>query len=294
MSLARGKYGIEYNPRQMEEKPSGLGWVVFAVVVVALISLSWTIVVRIRSSEPAEVRDVSEERSRAHPENPSLQPAEKESEPSPQDVMPPLEQRMTSALPKRPAKVRNLLMRLDEAEKTRDIEMAVSTIETIRALPGSPAADLDDALARRLGALNMTRLFVLKSAQWAKEVVIKRGDSASRIAAENGSTLSSLAKLNDGKIDKVVIGKKLFVMNHPRFNLVIRRRSRTADLSLNGKFFKRYDLIGAVTGKEGAYELPARTRNFWLKELGVELKDADRIELEMLMPAGSPVLISEM
>ena len=302
MALARGKYGVEYNPRQMDDDSSGLGWIVAVVALVAFVSLVWTLVGRFRQADDRPVdpeplpRETVSDRPPA-PERPDASPPPPPATnavPKPAVVLPPLEQRMTSAIEKRPVKLRNLLMRLEEAEKRHDVEMAVTTIEAIRALPGSPAADLDDSLARRLGKLNLARLFVQKNAQWVKEVTVKRGDSASRIAAENGSTLASLAKLNGGKVDKVVLGRKLFVMNHPRFNLVIHRRPRTADLSLNGKFFKRYDLIGGVTGKEGAYELPQRTRNFWFNELGVQLNASDRAELEMLLPVGASVLISEM
>lgn len=301
MSLARGKYGVEYNPRQVDDDSSGLGWIVAVVALVALVSLAWTLVGRFRQADERSVDPEPVPRAAAPgrlqaPERPdaSFPPPVTNAMPKPAVVLPPLEERMTSAIEKRPVKLRNLLMRLEEAEKRHDVEMAVTTIEAIRSLPGSPAADLDDSLARRLGRLNLARLFVLKNAQWVKEVTVKRGDSASRIAAENGSTLASLAKLNGGSVDKVVLGRRLFVMNHPRFNLVIHRRSRTADLSLNGKFFRRYDLVGGVSGKEGAYELPQRMRSFWLNDLGVRFNASDRAELEMLLPVGTSVLVSEM
>ena len=277
----RGKFGIEYNPRQVENESSGLGWVFVLIALVASISLIWTVVRRLRAAgeeKAAEVVVVSNDVPRA-----SAPVATKPAKP----VL------SSQELSRRPAKVRNLLMRLGEAEQKGDYEMAVTTIETIRSLPGDQAADLDDSLARRLGTLNLRRLFVERNAQWVKPVTVGRGDSASRIAAENGSTLASLAKLNGGNVDRVILGAKLYVMDHPRFNLVIHRRSRMADLSLNGKFFKRYDLQDAVTAKEGAYELSDRKRAFWGK-LGISLKKADQEELEMLLPTGTPVLISEM
>ena len=287
MALVRGKYGVEYDPRQMERGSSGLGRVVVAVIALAAVSLVWTLVGRWRAPDPLPEPEPPEEAEKAPaaPEPAVAKPAAPE--PPPPKVVAP------EAIVKRPVKVRNLLMRLEEAEKTRDVEMAVSTIETIRALPGSPAADLDDALARRLGVLNLRRLFDRKSAQWIKEVTVRRGDSASRLAAENGSTLASFLKLNGPAAERPVIGRKLYVLNHPRFSLVVHRRSRTADLSLNGKFFKRYDLVGDVTGKDGAYETPARLRGFWA-ERGIGFKPADRAEIELLMPAGAPVLVSEM
>jgi hypothetical protein len=285
----RGNFGIEYNPRQRERDSSGLGWVFVLVAVVALASLAWTLVGRFRSREqiPEDVVP-SPPAEEAPGRDPVPVPAPVQEKP----VVSVASSSDSEMLSRRPVKVRNLLMRLDEAERRRDVEMAVSTIEQLRALPGSPAADLDNVLARRLGDLNMKWLFVLKNAQWVKEVVVKRGDSASRIAAENGSTLLSLAKLNGGDIDRLVIGTKLRVMNHPRFNLVVHRRSRTADLQLNGKFFKRYDLTSSVGGVDGAYEIPARIRPFWA-ERGISLSMKDRAELEMLLPRGASVLISE-
>ena len=300
MSLARGKYGIEYNPRQLDDDDSSGMWlIVVAVTLVALVSLAWTLVGRFRSAEvEAEPDPVPADEVRAPEPSPVREVSVVETAPTPQPkaVVPPPAQEPVAdpaSSVRRPVKVRNLLMRLEAAEKARDVEMAVTTIEAIRALPGSPAADLDDALARRLGVLNVCRLFERRNAQWVSEVTVKRGDSASRIAAEHGSTLASLVRLNGGKVDRLVIGRKLYVMSHPRFNLVIRRRARTADLSLNGKFFKRYDLKGEVTGKLGAYELPDRKRQLW-KDLGVGLSEADRAELEMLLPVRTPVLVSEM
>ena len=279
MSLARGKFGIEYDPRKLEPESSGFGWVAVVVAFAALISLTFVIVKRIRSAEPDAAPPI-EVRVKAE---------------AVQDAMPTsrIFQASQEVVSRRPTKLRNLLMRLEEAEKRGDVEMAVGTIESIRSLPGSPAADLDDALARRLGALNIRRLFGLRCAQWVKTVEVRRGDSASRIAAENGSTLASLARLNGGSVERVFIGSKLHVMDHPRFNLVLHRRTRIADLSLNGKFFRRYDLQGAVKVRDGAYEIPEKRKGFW-EVFGPAFRRADRQELDMLLPAGASILVSEL
>lgn len=297
MAFERGRFGLEYDPRQRERdnESSGLGWVFALVAAVASASFVWTRFVRPPGEDDPQAEappppPAAVEPQRPAPVTPAATSATARVE-SPA-VSPPPRQNTTS-MAKRPVKVRNLLMRLDEAEKRHDIDMAVSTIEQLRALPGSPAADLDDSLARRLGVLNVKRLFELKNAQWVKAVVVKRGDAASRIAAENGSTLASLSRLNGGNIDRIAVGRRLYVMDHPRFNLVIRRRTRTADLSLNGKFFRRYDLDGEVSGKPGAYEMTSNPRSVW-RSLGVSLKPADRSELETLLPSGAQVLVSEL
>lgn len=290
MALERGRFGIEYNPRQMRNESSGLGWLIVAVVVVALLSLSWSLVKRFRSHEDP----LAPEPPRIEQPAAMSETATNNTDAASVEAMPPAPPVIAkNAYSKRPAIVRNLLMRLEEAEKKRDIEMAVTTIETIRRLPGSPAADIDDSLARRLGTLNIRRLFIKRNAQWVKEITVKRGDSASRIAAENGSTLASFIKLNGGKVDKLVIGTKVYVMDHPRFNLVVHRRTRTADLSLNGKFFCRYDLSSVVKAKEGAYEMPEKKKLFWGR-IGVWFKPGDQVEIETLLPVGAPVLVSEM
>ena len=279
MSLARGKFGIEYDPRKLEPESSGFGWISVAVAFAALISLTFVIVKRMRNVESDTVSMVEApvvaSVPTAPPETSQVFKASRE------------------VVSHRPSRLRNLLMRLEEAEKHGEVEMAVGTIESIRALPGSPAADLDDALARRLGTLNIRRLFDLRCAQWVKTVEVRRGDSASRIAVENGSTLASLARLNGGNVERIRLGAKLYVMDHPRFNLVIHRRTRIADLSLNGKFFKRYDLQGEVKARDGAYEIPERRHGFW-EVFGSAFGKTDRAELDMLLPSGASMLVSEL
>ena len=287
MSLAKGKFGIEYDPRKLEPESSGFGWVVVIVAFAALISLTFVVVKRIRgdASLLSQQEMIVETRLSAGGHQEAKTAVTNE------DVS--VSFRDSAAFAHRPLKLRNLLMRLEEAEKHGDVEMAVGTIESIRSLPGSPAADLDDALARRLGTLNIRRLFELRCAQWVKTVVVRRGDSASRIATENGSTLASLARLNGGNVDRIILGSKLYVMDHPRFNLVLHRRTRIADLSLNGKFFKRYDLQDSVRIRDGAYEIPERRRGFW-DAFSPVFRKGDRLELDMLLPTGASILVSEL
>ena len=292
--LQRGTYGVEWSGRRRDDDPSILGRLVVVVVVVALISLGWTIVSRIRANhkaaqEEAELtlqaapQPTASTRPRVEAQDSSDSPPPAVETPPPPPPPPPPE---VSRLESRPPKVRNLLMRLEEAEKAHNVEMAVTTLEALRALPGAPAADLDNALARRLGVLNVRRLFELKNAQWVAKVTVKSGDLASRIASERGSTVASLAKLNGGNVDRLKVGQELYVLNHPRFNLVVHRLSRIADLQLNGKFFKRYDLEHARNLRDGAFE--------W-REVSLKILRAnDKAELDMLLPRSTSVLISEM
>lgn len=280
--LQRGNYGVEWSGRGRDEDPSFIVRLIIVVVLVSIVAFAVAIVKRTRANRESEAREASFERGAKSMDAPCPSPESHEPKveiPAPPPPPPP----SVARLDRRPPKVRNLLLRLEQAEKTRDIEMAITTIEQLMTIPGAPAADIEDKLARRLGELNTLLLFERKSPQWVREVTVKGGDTASRIASEYGSTFASLKKLNDGPMDKVKIGRTLYVLNHPRFNLVVRRRSKTADLQLNGKFFKRYDLRSTEGLKTGAFE--------WRE---VSLSANERSELDMLLPKTTSVLVSEM
>ena len=175
MAFVKTKYGVEYNPNSTGGvESSGLGWFVATLCLLAVISLLYACVMRLvrdgrkRSSAPVEQSRVAERpKQQKKPTIPKFEPIR------------------GAVVQERTAVVRNLLMRLQQAERLNDIEMATSTIEKIRSLPGQPAADIDDQLARRLGAFNYKRLFELHNPQWVGKVKVKPGDSAIRIAREN-------------------------------------------------------------------------------------------------------------
>ncbi len=295
MALAVGPYGIEYDPRRRDSGSPGIRRLVAFIFVVAAVSLVATIARRTWFAPPADAPAPSETGTgRIVADEPPPDPEPVRPGPDPAPPPPPPEPIADAVAESRPARVRNLLLRLEEAEKRRDPAMAVTTIEQICSLPGDPAYDLYDKLYRRAGELNVNRLFEGKNAQWVADVKVKAGDSATRIAHRNGSTLASLKRLNPGlDLDRLRIGDTLKVMSRPRFNLIVHARPRTADLKLNGRFFKRYDLREDVTGAAGSYETTVPLRKF-LAEKGVWFDRVDRAELETLVPAGALFVISEL
>ena len=285
MAYQRGIYGVEYNRPSEPPESHGFRWFLAAVFLVALGSYGVTLYRRWRTPSP-DAPAVAVEPSPADASRPA--PAVREPPPlaPTNDAV-----RVVTSLDARPTDVRALLLRLDAAERKRDIALAATTIESIRALPGNPAADLDDRLARRLGVLNMERLFTQKNRQWVEEVEVRRGGNASRIAREYGSTLASFVKLN-GDVSKLRAGQKVYVLRHPRFILVVHRPTRTADLSLNGKLFKRYYLQNDLLGGAGSYEYTRPPATFW-NDRGVFFKPEDRAEIELLIPSGTRVVLSD-
>ena len=299
--IARGKFGIEYFPHPQDEESKGAGWLVAAVVLAAAALLVTTGVPRLLSPrdderhepETAAATPYGRRTTTAETDgtNATATAAGRTKRPEPiVTEAPPLPR---GAERNRPHAATMLLLKLEKAVEANDVELAVSSIEQLRALPGEAVADLDDKLARQLGELNVKRLFAGRSRQWVRQVEVRPGDSATRIAIESGSTLASLLRLNElPSADRLRIGQKLHVMDHPKFTLVVHRAAKYADLSLKGKFFKRYDIVAPVGAAEGNYETPAKLRAF-LAEKKISLSPEDRAELETLLPAKTPVLVSE-
>ena len=290
MSLVRTKYGVEYDPGGGDEGSSGLGWVVVAFMIVAAVSFAVTLARRVSvggdQAPGDDPRPVAADASAASPEARA---------PSDAVAPPPLAPVDVDGIGRRSPRVRSLMLRLEESARRGDLEMQVSTIEQIRALPPGEAADIAAELLPRLGQLNWTWLFDKKNPQWVGEVVVKRGDTASRIAQENGSTLASFKKLN-GLEDpsRIVVGQKVWVMRHPRLNVVVYKRMRAVDVFLNGKLFKRYlvpDAAPEIRFDPGDYKTPASMKDFF-RRMGVGLAPGDVDEIDALVPRGTTLNVT--
>lgn len=285
MSLARGKYGIEYDARSQEDDSAGLGW----IVVLALLALAAAVAVTV----VRRVRALPDEAGPEPPEPPAVVAGSgavtAAETPRPEARATTVRSDVLTAVS---AKTRNLLMKFTEAEKSGDIVRQINAIEQIRAAGAGLPAALEADLVRQLGELNLRWLFDFANAQWVETVKVRPGDSAIRIAREHGATLASLKRLNPKlDVERLVAGRDVKVMNHPRFVLETRYGSRTLELRLNDKFFKRYGLRGPVTGSPGERKLEGRLRNF-LADNGIWLNASDRGELELLIASHAALKIA--
>lgn len=289
MALERTKYGIEFDAGEEEESSSGSGWIVVGILLAAAIAFCVVVAKRISGGDDASppAPPVSPQIEKSEAPAPAASGIPRDTGVSPGEV---------SSFGKRPKALKNLLMRLDVAAKNNDIEMQAATIEKIMVLPGDPAADLADELVSRLGLLNRKLLFDLKTPLWVAETEVRSGDSASRIAHEHGSTLASFLKLNSiSDADMIAVGRKVKVLNHPRFHIIVRKRSKTLDLYLNGKLFSRYVMPESaphIKLKTGVYSTPANLGDF-LKKSGLSLKQEDLAEIELLVPRDSRLNASD-
>jgi LysM repeat protein len=196
----------------------------------------------------------------------------------------------------RSARERTLLLRLADAESQGKLSIAADTIETLRSIPSM--ADLDDKLARRLGDLNIQRLYSGKPVPWVAEVKVRRGQNINLIAREHGTTIAAICKLNKiSPDDKLKAGSTLRVLEFVRAAFVVHKKTYYADLSLNGKWFKRYYVSTSKKTKPGAYPItsaPQEGPQSRFAELDIRIAPKDVQELSMFLAPGSSLTISEM
>ena len=194
----------------------------------------------------------------------------------------------------RPADVRALLDRLSEADRKGDVALQIDTLERLRSRRDA-VADIDDMLARRLGNLNRKMYQEGTSGSWFVPYTVRAGDTVQKIAREHGATLAAVLMLNNiTDARKLRLGSTLRVPNHPSVKLKVHVASQMADLEVNGRFFRRYDVVvpkdaelgeRVVTRKEG--EGPTGL----LKASKVRLSEADLKEVALMLPVDGKIVL---
>jgi LysM repeat protein len=191
---------------------------------------------------------------------------------------------------------RTLLLRLADAERQGRHAIAVDTITQLRAIPSM--ADLDDKLARRLGDLNIECLFSGEPVPWTSEVTVRHGQSVHRIAREHGTTVAAIRQLNGlSATEEPEAGRQLRVLEFPRAAFVVHMQTRHADLTLNGRLFKRYYVSVGKDTKPGAYPITSKANEgprSRFSALGICVAAPDMKELDMFLAPGSSLTVSEM
>ncbi len=103
------------------------------------------------------------------------------------------------------------------------------------------AQPMRPALERALGELNRRILFEDIAAPEKGRHLVVRGDLISRLAVRYGCTQEYLLQANQlARPEALRLGQEIQVLNQPRFELTLILSARSAYLTLNGLFFKRY------------------------------------------------------
>ena len=310
MSFKRGRFGVEFNEMRRDRSESHLlRWTLLGAAVLAIVSFVSTrgCARRVRmpdftppTADP--IQPTPPQKQTPPPPAPvatntpgvQAKPAPKVETPKknvPSAAAQMVERWLTTSAG-RPARERTLLEKLLAAERASNAVLALDTIERLRQRPAM--ADLDEPLARRLGALNLQLLLSDRPTPWTTPVTCRRGDTPFRIAREHGTTVSAVQRLNGlSQNAKLEPGTRLRVLEFPRAAIVIHRQTKQADLTINGKFFKRYYAsTGAATkivSVQVTREAGPRTR---FGELGIVFAPSDLDELAMFLPPGASIAVT--
>lgn len=290
---------IEYDANRAKDPSGGWKWAVLTVLLIAVaISLVSARFVS-RGRRPVASPDVQSPVAAPLAPPPAVSTNAVKREPAPPPKPSPAAKEAESWAENasvRPPRERTLLQRLADAERLGKLAIAVDTIEQLRARPSM--ADLDDRLARRLGSLNVKRLFSGEPVPWVSETTVRRGQTVHRIAREHGTTVAAVRRLNGlDPHEEPAVGRRLRVLEFPKATFVVHKQTRYADLTLNGKLFKRYYVS---TGKEtapGAYPITSRAEEgprSRFAALGIRVAPQDMLELDMFLAPGSTLTVSDM
>ena len=224
---------------------------------------------------------------------PFTMPAPPRPQPKPLSPAAKLAEKWLSTASTRPPLERTLLERLADAERQGRPALAADTIERLRARPAM--ADLDDQLARRLGELNFNLLMSGGKNPWTATVEVRRGDKLQRLAREHGTTTAAVLTLNNLKdSNHISVGQKIRLLEFPKATLVVHKGTKIADLTLNGKFFKRYYVLTSAKTAPGPYPITREKGPLdRFNELGIKAAGSDRDELKMFLAPGSSLAIAD-
>jgi hypothetical protein len=270
MSLQRGSYGIEFDER--EGFPLQKLW--WGVVLIPVAALGF-IFVRGCSDEtlpaaptedPALATRFDAPEVKADREKPSLfrhflQRGTKKSESVSAvetDSSPRVRQHndgwmsASSAKPPEDVKIQSpevqRLLGLASAKEAEDDLVGARQLFR-RLLVMKDAEEIRPFVERKIGMINITLLFSDRPTPEKVRHRIVSGDLIGKLSKRYGNTQEYLLKANGiDKPELLRIGREIWVMANPVFELTAFKRGGSAVLTLNGQFFKRY-LIGV--GKPG-------------------------------------------
>lgn len=145
-----------------------------------------------------------------------------------------------------PADLSSLLAEVRELEASGTT--AAVRAKLLRLLRMALPADVRRDVERRFGDLNVALAETPEMTPEKVEYVVQRGDSVERIARRFGTTVELVQKSNAiANVNRIKTGDQLRVLTG-KFAVAVRKSRNDLLLTLNGGFFKRYN-VG--TGKYG-------------------------------------------
>lgn len=282
MSLQRGSYGVEYDDRPGFSYQR-LYWVVLLIPVAALTVLFFRGCHREAAHSPfadestQQSRQQTSERkaARARPsifkhfsqtwlnspkgDNPKAESAETKPK---EKWMASVPEALLPAVRKQSSEVKRLLQQIAEREAADDLVGARLIYRQL--LIRKDADEIRAFVERKIGDINTTLLFSDRPMPEKTKHRIEAGDLIAKLTKKYGNTQDFLLKANGiEKPELLRIGRGLWVMDNPVFELTVFKKGGSAVLTLNGRFFKRY-VIGvgkSEASPKGTYRVSGRIKN---------------------------------
>ncbi len=158
-----------------------------------------------------------------------------------------------------PAEVRRLLELAAAREADGDLAAAREALR--KALVRGDAQELRPFVERKLGAVNVALLFTDRPAAEKARHRIAPGDLVGKLARRYGCTQEYLLKANGiDRPEALRVGREVWVLTRPVFELTVLKRDSSAVLTLNGRFFKRYPIGVGRPGESPNGEYVVRDR----------------------------------
>lgn len=281
MSLQRGSYGIEFDDRQGFPYQK-LWWLVALVPVAALCALFLrgcprdaapsaldedpalaarfdAPEVKTQRERPSFLRHFFQRWTAAPAEAPADAPAAASADQS---------SWKSSAAPKAPPGAQGLP---PEVKRLLDQAAACTTGDDLvgarklyrRLLVLKDAESVRPFIEKKIGALNTTLAFADRPMPEKVKHRIAEGDLVSKLAKRYGCTQEYILRANGiDKPEQLRVGREIWALDHPVFELTIFKKDGCAVLTLNGQYFKRY---AAGVGKpeespSGTYAVRSRVK----------------------------------
>ena len=127
----------------------------------------------------------------------------------------------------------------------------------------SAPADKRPEIEARLGAVNVAIATTAVPSPGKVEHTVASGDSLGKIAGKYVCPVTLIQAINGLKGTNIRAGSKLVVLDHPKFEITVSRKTNTLLLTLNGEFFKRYNVCTGANGKTplGTFEITEKEEN---------------------------------
>ena len=136
--------------------------------------------------------------------------------------------------------VKRLLERIAEYENADDLVNARQILHQL--LLRKDAEDVRAFVERKIGAINTVLVFGDRPMPEKTRHRLGNGDLISKLSKRYGNTQAYLLKANGiDQPNRLRVGREIWVLEDPVFELTIFAKASNAVLTLNGQFFKRYE-----------------------------------------------------